>query len=216
MFPSEFLPVSIVLRNFWNFMKKSIVHSRDVCSKTRGAGPSTSSLAHRNILCYVEKDESHIHDSPHYLHLCEHAYMLTGMQVSYVHLERPNTDCKLVLAHIQAWAEMHTVRVRLQSVVFAPGEELVLLCSRNLPAFRPLSWCTLELCLHPICTPRSSLCTTLQPSPQVLPGNSLTARLIGIYRNASFTLTCRLTNAYKSHEAQTLRYTWWTTERKVV
>lgn len=39
----------------------------------------------------------------------------------------------------------------------APGEEGVPLCLRNLPAFRPLSWCTLELCTYPICTPSSSL-----------------------------------------------------------
>lgn len=120
---------------------------------------------------------------PHYPHLCEHACMLST--------SRPIRKTKHIL---QASASTHRgiyIQSQNSACGTAPGEEPVLFCLQTPPAFRPPSWCTLELCIHPICIASFSLCSTVQPSPQLLPGNSLTVPLTGIYRNArQFLLTC--------------------------
>ncbi len=108
-----------------------------------------------------------------------------GHPDAHMHLENANIYCRLPPAYTEAWTETHT-QSESDGGLWDCSRRAVgpALLTKPSLAFRPLSWCTLELCIHPICTPSSTLCSALQPSPQLLPGNSLTACLIGIYRNA--------------------------------
>lgn len=145
----------------------------------------------------------------HFLHVCREVRREQGLRpLPWLTATAPvmwrkinHTSAPCLVTYTCVSVHKHELRctcsqIKIEACGAAPGES-VLRCKRNLRAFRPLSWCTLELCIHPICTPSFSLCSALQPSPQLLPENLLTACLASIHRHSKQVPLTQQTISYR-------------------